>query len=800
MNGTLKRYIVAVATLATLAFGPWPALAAQNDQTAISTPNASTTTTTTATSTAAATATAATATSTSGASTSTAAKTPPPLAPNGHATVRSVPPGFTKTSENSTLALYVEKATGQIALQDKRSGLVWLSNPRTPNQQAPSANANSNSSSSQQETAAVYFMNYTDYQRQVVKLMNSAWDNTPPQISALPDGGTRVKFTLQQQQISFAMDYHLSDGYFDVTIPQDQIQEHIDDSKQTGFYLVNLEPLPFFGAGADDEQGYMLVPDGSGALVHFKKIHPDYLQPFDQEVYSPDTFMAFEPKQGQFITQEPVMFPAFGIAKQNDETGQALNGAFLGLVTKGDDQVYMDVSPSGYITRYNHAGAQFEYRIQANFPRSRGVTVTRVALPMTTGDRTVRYYLLNGDQATYSGMASAYRQYLMNSQHVPQLTQAEAPLNLDLLMGAQKKGLISYTLVPATSFANAQTIIDALRQRGVDHLQVTLNGWNRDGYGKASPNRMPADNRLGGNSGLTGLVQFANNLHIPVYLLDDFSRAYTGEKGYFAHNDAVRGANKLPAFSSGVAQSQYEYILNPIVEYNEFVLRDVPKEKSLGANGLDINWFGKLITYDTNEQHALSRAGYIQWNNKIIDYVNEQLGHVAVEGGNVYLLGHTQDVRSVSVDSSHYQFEDEPVPFYEMVMHGFVNYTGKYANLRSDPQFEFLREIEYGARPSFYLTYLNTSDLNRAFAAYRVWSSTWTDWVDTLVREYQDVTVQLGSTTNQFIVDHRQLADGVYQTTYGNGVKVIVNYSDQRYAAGSVAVDPLSYAVINPNK
>jgi hypothetical protein len=107
-------------------------------------------------------------------------------------------------------------------------------------------------------------MNYTDYQRQVVKLLNSAWDTTPPEISALPDGGTRVKYTLKQQlqdaPITFAMDYRLHDGYFDVTVPQDQLKESIDDSKQAGFYVVTIEPLPFFGSGADDEQGYMLLP------------------------------------------------------------------------------------------------------------------------------------------------------------------------------------------------------------------------------------------------------------------------------------------------------------------------------------------------------------------------------------------------------------------------------------------------------------------------------------------------------------------------------------------------------------
>mgnify|MGYP001162074255 CR=1 FL=1 len=787
MNRTIVRRLAACAAIAMLALGPLQAAASGHTGTI---GQAAPTPTPSASPTAAAGAAAAPA----------AAAAPPPAgpAPSGHATVATIPAGFDKTSENSSLALYVEKPTGQIAVQDKRNGMVWLSNPRLATPPASTGPA----SSAQQETAAVYWMQYTDYQRQVPKLLNSAWDPTPPVISKLPDGGTRVRFTPSQQlkdaPITFAMDYHLYDGYFDVTIPQDQIKESINDAKQVGFYLVTLEPLPFFGSGADDEQGYMLVPDGSGALVNFKPIHPDYLQPFNQEVYASDTFF-FDPQgtnvQQYFVPQEPVMLPAFGIAKQADSTAKTPEGAFLGLVTQGDSDVFMDVWPSGYITKYNHTGAQFLYRRTANIPRSRGVTVQRVAIPMVTGDKTVRYYLLGGQGATYSGMAAKYRDYLLNDKHVPQLAQADAPLQLDLIMGAQKNGLVGQVLVQATTFSEAQQIIEALRERGVTRLDVTLRGWNRDGLRRASPNRMPADTRLGGNAGMEQLTSMARQLGVPIYLLDDFRTAYSGEKGYFAHNDAVRGANKLPTFSSGVGQGQQLYLLSPVVEYNNFVLRDVPKEKLLGASGLDLDYFGKIITYDTNDAHLLTRQGYIDWNNKITDYVRQELGNVSVEGGNPYMLPHSQNLRQVSVDDSHYQFEDQAVPFYEMVMHGLATYTGKYANLRSDPQFEYLRQLEYGAQPAFNLTYLPTSELYRAYSAYENFSSTWTDWVDDLVREYQDETMQLGSTTNQFIIDHRQLAPGVFQTTYQNGTKVIVNYSDQRYSNGVVAVSSLGYVV-----
>ncbi|MCL5947116.1 MAG: DUF5696 domain-containing protein [Chloroflexi bacterium] len=815
MVGRWVRLVVA-ATMAMLLASPIVVYAGHLPitlgQTSVGiTETASTSTTSTTVARNAQTASTATATTTTAqTATSAAASSTQPLAPQGEAVWTRVPRGFQLESHNSTLALYIERCTGEIAVKDKRSGLVWLSNPRLPHQPVPTCPngvAKLASTSSAQETSPVYAIQYTDYQREVPKLLLSSWDNSAPQIEHLPNGDVRLIFSpkqaLKAAPISFAFDIHLGKGYFDLTIPQSQIKEQINNTAQTGYYLETIEPLPFFGAGADNEQGYMVLPDGSGALVRFKAIHPDYLQPFNQEVFgqSLGTPMAAQLGSGSFqAVEEPVLIPAFGIATKQGANGQKLNGAFVEIATQGQYDAIVDGEPSGYITRYYHGGFQLVYRRIAAFPRNRYSFVNRLALPMITGDRSIRIYLLNGQQANYAGMAAAYRSYLLNSEHVSPLpAQQPTRLNLSLIMGAEKQGLIGKTFVAATTFRQAEEILQTLRSRGVKDLQLTLQGWNRDGLYQASPNRMPPDNRLGGPPGLRHLTSYARSKGVPIFLLDDFEDAYSGQRGFSARNDAMRGANKLPLFSNGAGLGQSLYLLNPIVEMYNFVLRDIPKEKLLGASGSDLLYFGEELAYDTNSAHPLTRQQYADWNMKIADYIRQELGHVAIEGGNSYVLKHTQNVRQVPVDDSHWQFEDQAIPFYEMVMHGFVRYTPEtYANLRSDPQAEFLREIEYGAVPSFQLTYIPTSRLNLALLTYTDWSSTWTEWIDELVREYEDVNVQLAPTFNQFMVDHQQLAPNIFETSYANGTKVIVNYTNQRFVIGNIAVDALSYAVIPP--
>ena len=46
----------------------------------------------------------------------------------------------------------------------------------------------------------------------------------------------------------------------------------------------------------------------------------------------------------------------------------------------------------------------------------------------------------------------------------------------------------------------------------------------------------------------------------------------------------------------------------------------------------------------------------------------------------------------------------------------------------------------------------------------------------------------LGKVRGQSIVDHRGLQEGVYRTTYENGLAVVVNYTDEDYSHdGTVA-------------
>ena len=68
-------------------------------------------------------------------------------------------------------------------------------------------------------------------------------------------------------------------------------------------------------------------------------------------------------------------------------------------------------------------------------------------------------------------------------------------------------------------------------------------------------------------------------------------------------------------------------------------------------------------------------------------------------------------------------------------------------------------------------------------------------WKDEALAMYQEYNEVLGHVYNQFITDHRYLADGVTETTYEDGTKVYVNYNYTDYLADGVSVSARNYAV-----
>ena len=61
-----------------------------------------------------------------------------------------------------------------------------------------------------------------------------------------------------------------------------------------------------------DEEGYLFIPDGSGALAYFRPNPPDYSRGFNEAIYGQDKF-EFRTTVEQLLTKRSqVVMPVFG--------------------------------------------------------------------------------------------------------------------------------------------------------------------------------------------------------------------------------------------------------------------------------------------------------------------------------------------------------------------------------------------------------------------------------------------------------------------------------------------------------
>ncbi len=678
----------------------------------------------------------------------------------------TIPPGFELVTANPILKLYINRKNSQLIIQDLRNTKIWRSSPVIGEELRVGGLWKTHLESP-------FILYYTDEKMQKVKQTNPIKENAVMSFQSI-ERGLKVNYQFVGLKIGFSLKFEIEKDYLKINIPEEDIRE---DGK---FRIVSLGILPFLGTPSENDRGYIFVPDGCGAIRYFKR--PTQRTSLLTSIYGPDSnIFSFG-----FREEENMRMPVFGLVKNEN--------AFLTVITKGDFNTNINYSPSGYIVNLDRIYAEFVFRNRTAVPMKRGFWVHKVASEFLKGEREIRYFFLKGKEANYVGMAKRYREYLLQEKGFQKLKTNEIPpLDLRIFCAAREKGIIFDRLIKVTSFDEVKPILEILREKGVREINLTLIGWQKGGYDSFYPNRLPVEAKLGGERGLKDLVEYANNHRIYLYLEDDYLSAFSYAEGFYPSRDAIRGLNKLIMVDD--REEEKRFLLNPYLAYKKFAQRDIPKISEYGVNGLEFSQIGNVVLSDRNRKYPLQRGESASYYLQILNLAKNNFDKILVQGGNMYTLKYVDKIIAAPLEGSNYLLLDEDVPFYQIVLHGIIPYTGPVANLRYSPRTQFLKQVEYGALSLFELTYeksvlLRRTNYNKLFSSYYM------DWIDEIVKEYQEINENMGYLQTQFIQHHHKLVHGVYQTTYEDGTKVIVNYNEEEYTDKDINVKGLDYLVI----
>ena len=228
-------------------------------------------------------------------------------------------------AESEHLRLYLKQATSALIVEDKRNGKLWRSSPADAGEVQVSR-------AWRQRIESPILLSYTDADRGRAKVSKPE----EAELAFTPvEGGARVTYRFSKDGFALDVFYVVRDDYLQVTIPDDGIVE--SDETNT---LISLDVLSFLGATHDGEQGYIVFPDGSGALMGYTSSHPEAVQEISTSIYGEPKF-EFDPG-GAY--HEPASIPVFGLVAENEDGTMAAFGA---IVTQGDFDAKLNVGRSG---------------------------------------------------------------------------------------------------------------------------------------------------------------------------------------------------------------------------------------------------------------------------------------------------------------------------------------------------------------------------------------------------------------------------------------------------------------------
>ncbi|PYI56342.1 DUF5696 domain-containing protein [Paenibacillus flagellatus] len=675
---------------------------------------------------------------------------------------------FRTVAQSGELELRLDAKTGHFAVADKRNGNVWRSYP-DPSQWSTEAQEGI----WRTHLRAPVMFRYIDLTGKLSQPKESNLleeRGTVKDVAAI-DGGFRLTFDMPSKQIAIPIE---------VKVEGDSVVAKMIDSgiKEGDLSLIWVRLYPFFGAEhSDGQEGYLFVPDGSGALIPYEEHNTNVNRIYQEPVYGTD--LSFKVNdEGQ--SRKTVAMPVFG-AKSGDR-------AYLSIIEDGAEFTEIVAAPSGVFSGYNWVTAQQNYRStykQVTNESKNKFFLTYNKDERFRGDRAVRYVLLDKPKADYVGMAQRYRDYLMKTYGMKPIKPKsdKLPMTINLIGAERERGLITDRYLKTTTTADAMKIVQRLYGLGIENMTVNYMGWNKGGY-SAFGAPAPVDGRLGGDDGMRQFVKFADTLGIPVYLHTNYLVNTTDAGSFNKKRHGLRdlgGTVIEPFVSLG--------FLGPVLD------KDIAYFKTLGVAGVTTGQLGESLNSDFNTNFPASREESRKLQQSYFQKFRDAGLDVRGMRSSFFAVPYVSAIDRMPDDYSYDSFSASAVPFMQIALHGLVSYTSDYANDREQYHLQFLRDLEYGSAPSFIFIYENGEQFKYAFELHP-FSPSFQDWESEAVQEYQRMSEALGDVQDRFIVNHRTLAPEVKETTYDGGKRIIVNYGTKPYEAGGLTVKPMDYLIV----
>ena len=693
-------------------------------------------------------------------------------------------------AENDRLELHYDTVESQIILKDKLTQEEWRS---TPDDIAQDKRATGVNKINRQSDLIVQYHNTSYVTDQVnsytgaIKKGDFTWE--------LIENGVAIRYYFPKQGFVIPVQYVLEEDCLAASIISKGIDEGVwedpDTDPEKKQSVMNVALLPFMGAAGSDDEGYLIIPDGSGALIHFNNGRTGAAI-YQQDVYGRDDALTIRKAA---TTTYDVNMPLFGIVRN----GRAL----MAVVENGDYQAQLNAMVNGQLTGYSNAYFAAQYiHMEANTIMPGSEHSTDVMLPTNTfrdmGNFTVRYYPLAAENATYADVAAAYRAQLGLKESIAdaatqQLEMVASIPSIDTFLG------VPYESVRVlTSYEQAAQTLRDFAAEGLNDLTLRYTGWSKQSVRGKMVTGLDLDNRLGGKKAFDGLRQAVKETGAEMVLAVDLIDIYEDGNGYwslFAATDSVHStAKQVPEFLQSTGYQDPEgkpwYLLSP--DKVPEAARKLAENLSGQVDGVSLSMLGNTV-YSSFGKTGISRTSAGMYWQQALETLSGKIQTLSAKTASAYAFPYIEQVDATPCASSRFEVTDMEIPFYQLVTHGAMVLYTEPANEDGNVRKALLRAIEYGMYPSWRVIAGDTALLSGT--DYASWHAASLDAWREEIKNTAAWMAPLGVYAGMQMTGHEQVTATLSVTTYANGDMVLVNYGSEDAEHLGVTVPALGYAI-----
>ncbi len=595
--------------------------------------------------------------------------------------------------------------------------------------------------------------------------------------------------------VKLVVHYVLEDDNLYVYADTSEIEEK-DTNAVDGRILTKILLCPQFGAvsatdiDGNPTEGYMIVPDGSGAVINYNNGKTNYSS-YSHQVYGRDYTTV--PSNAPHVNEQaylPVLATVSG------------KSGIVAVATDGDANVTAKAQVSGQNKQaYNSCYFEFETRGSDSFYMSGGDRSNEITVFEKNGDIKgkrfgIKYFPLDKDEdINYADCAEVYRNYLIETKGLTsKVTDDKTNFYVDLFGGVMKtKSIVGVPVslkTEITGFSQASEIIDKLKNNGIENIVANYNDWTNESIKNEVSTEVEPSGTLGGDD---EFFDFINNSGAEVYPSMNNFKMDSGRLGYMTlTSTAIRISNAYSRQSSyspafGVAEKGVSPALIAPNVYNKIFDEMTESYKDNGLKTIGFGDYSAKLVSDHSKKDPYSREKTMETIIAGYEKASKEVGSILADSANAYIIPYASHITNVPVYSSGYNVTDLDIPFYQMVIHGYVPYSTKPINASSSSDETFLLALASGSAIHYDMTYEEAAELKDT-EYDDLYYSNYEGWLESASKQYKISNEVLSSVAGMTISKYEVSDDkNIITTTYTKDSENVVIVIDK--SAGTATVD-----------